>query len=184
MQIEEYKTEYLNLNEFIEFYKIDMILNNELIKTGAFELQDLERHIKEEQEDLLQEIKEDIQDGTNYTSYYIDDDDRQELEELLKADELDDLEDLPEYINQALYDKAYENIAYQEIYQYFIISENDLYLFEKYTNYPVYYNEELDIYLIGITHYGMSWSFIFTEAPRPEFMKIKKYDEILSARKV
>ena len=73
-----------------------------------------------------------------------------------------------------------ENLLSEEIYQYFIISESDLYSIEKYLNYPIYYSDELDIYLLGITHYGMSWSFFFTDAPRPQHMKVKKYDEILS----
>lgn len=103
MQIEMYKTDKLNLNEFIRYYNLSMILNNELEWNG-------------------------------------------------------------------------------EIYQYFIIPESEVYYWEKYTSYPILYDDSTDIYLLGITHYGMSWSFFFTDADRPEYMKIKKYDEILKAR--
>ena len=52
---------------------------------------------------------------------------------------------------------------------------------EKYLpTYEIFYSDELDLYLLGVGHWGTSWSFFFTEAPRPEHMRIKKYDEILS----
>lgn len=45
-----------------------------------------------------------------------------------------------------------------EIYQQFIISERDAERLAEYTNEIVYFNEELDLYLLCVTHYGTMWS--------------------------
>ena len=49
-----------------------------------------------------------------------------------------------------------------DIFQYYIIKENDKEFFEKYTNYPIFYCNELDLYLIGITHYNISFELVLT----------------------
>lgn len=47
--------------------------------------------------------------------------------------------------------------SYEEIYQYFIISERDAERLAEYTNEIVFYNDDLDIYILGVTHYGTAW---------------------------
>ena len=49
-----------------------------------------------------------------------------------------------------------------DIYQYFIVSNNGAKLIEEYTNDPLFYNEELDMYVWGVTHCGTSWSYVLT----------------------
>ena len=51
----------------------------------------------------------------------------------------------------------------QEIYQYYIISESGYWMLENFTDEPVYYHEELDMYLWGITHFGTSWDYVLTD---------------------
>lgn len=51
----------------------------------------------------------------------------------------------------------------QEIYQYYIISEAGYWMLENFTEEPVYYHEELDMYLWGITHFGTSWDYVLTD---------------------
>lgn len=55
-----------------------------------------------------------------------------------------------------------ENSYYQDIYQYYIISDNGADLLKRYTDEIVFYNSELDMYIWGITHYGTSWSYVLT----------------------
>lgn len=50
----------------------------------------------------------------------------------------------------------YEEIC-KEFYQYFIISESDAERLATYTNEVIFYSESLDIYLLGVTHYGTPW---------------------------
>ena len=50
-----------------------------------------------------------------------------------------------------------------EIFQYLITDERGAEILQEYTNEIVYYNEELDMYLWGITHYGTCWDYVMTD---------------------
>ena len=52
---------------------------------------------------------------------------------------------------------------YQEVYQYYIITESGYRFLEDFTDELVYYHEELDMYLWGITHFGTSWDYVLTD---------------------
>ena len=49
-----------------------------------------------------------------------------------------------------------------DIYQEYIISENGADYLKRKTNEIVYYNERLDMYLWGITHFGTAWDGVYT----------------------
>ncbi len=49
-----------------------------------------------------------------------------------------------------------------EIYQDYIISEYGYKFLEEHTDEIVFYNERLDIYVWGITHFGTSWDYVLT----------------------
>ena len=63
--------------------------------------------------------------------------------EILNLDELEDLEGL-------------------EIFQYYIVKYNDLDLI-KLLNEPILYNHELDLYILGVTHWGTGWDYVLTD---------------------
>ena len=50
-----------------------------------------------------------------------------------------------------------------EIFQFYIVSDQGARLIEEYTNDPLFYNEELDLYVWGVTHYGTSWDYVLTD---------------------
>ena len=50
-----------------------------------------------------------------------------------------------------------------EIFQYYIISDSGAQILEDWTNAIVFYNEELDMYDWGVTHYGTAWSYVLTD---------------------
>lgn len=52
-----------------------------------------------------------------------------------------------------------------EIYQYFIISYSGKQILEENTNEIIFYNEELDLYVWGITHWGTAWDYVLTSIP-------------------
>lgn len=52
---------------------------------------------------------------------------------------------------------------YYEIYQYYIISEAGYRFLEDYTDEIVYYNEQLDMYVWAVTHFGTSWDYVLTD---------------------
>lgn len=49
------------------------------------------------------------------------------------------------------------------IFQDYIISENGYEFLAEYTDEIVFYNEKLDVYIWGITHYGTSWDYVLTD---------------------
>ena len=48
-----------------------------------------------------------------------------------------------------------------EVFQWFIVSDNAKDLLEE-ANQLVLYSEKLDCYIWGVTHWGTSWSMVFT----------------------
>ena len=56
-----------------------------------------------------------------------------------------------------------EDGNFYEIYQYYIITAGGARFLEEYTDEIVYYNEDLDMYLWGITHFGTSWDYVLTD---------------------
>lgn len=64
-------------------------------------------------------------------------------------------------VNGSEYDE--ETDSYYEIFQYYIISSKGYQILSDYTDEIVYYNEELDMYVWGITHYGTSWDYVMTD---------------------
>ena len=60
-------------------------------------------------------------------------------------------------------DDDYGEYEYEEIYQYYIISESGYEILSRLTDEIVYYNDALDVYLWGITHFGTSWDYVLTD---------------------
>lgn len=61
----------------------------------------------------------------------------------------------------------WDNISesYAEIYQYYIISEPGYRILSELTDEIIFYNETLDIYIWGVTHWGTSWDYVLTDIP-------------------
>lgn len=68
-----------------------------------------------------------------------------------------------ELVNGSDYDE--ENDEYAEIYQWFIVSDSGAQMIQEYTDEILYYHEDLDIYLWGVTHYGTSWDYVLMDIP-------------------
>lgn len=49
-----------------------------------------------------------------------------------------------------------------EVFQWFIVDDRGARLLQQETNEIVYYNETLDMYLWGVSHYGTSWDYVLT----------------------
>lgn len=50
-----------------------------------------------------------------------------------------------------------------DIYQYFIIDESDAERLAENTNEIIYYCKDLELYVLGVTHFGSSWSIVPTD---------------------
>ena len=79
-------------------------------------------------------------------------------------------EDYWELVNGEMY---YDDDEYYEIYQYYIISEYGYQFLADHTDEIVFYNERLDVYIWGITHFGTSWDYVLTDVKLVECNEIK-----------
>lgn len=50
-----------------------------------------------------------------------------------------------------------------EFFQFFIISETGAEILQSYTDETVWYNEEYNLYVWGIAHYGTAWDYVLTD---------------------
>lgn len=72
------------------------------------------------------------------------------------------MEKLQDEINEL--EEEAENSYNTEIYQYYIVSSRGAEILKK-INEIVFYNEELDMYVWGVTHFGTSWDYVLTDIP-------------------
>ena len=72
---------------------------------------------------------------------------------------IEDYEEL-ELLSGCEYDESTEE--YEDIYQYYII-DDDLAKRLQDINEIVYYHNRLDIYILGVTHFGTSWNYVLTD---------------------
>jgi polyhydroxyalkanoate synthesis regulator phasin len=108
---------------------------------NSLEIEELNNKIAELEFDIetLEESSEDFNE--------------EKIEEL--RNEIDELEDeVSELENEQNYPA--------EIFQYFIVDDNGARILSE-CDEIVFYNEELDMYLWGVTHWGTSWDYVLTD---------------------
>lgn len=167
-------SDYAKENGFLDYATLakafDSVLNNDIIKnTSDIGYWDIENGSEEYYED---------NDGNRYTY----DEKEERIEELeTKIREYEDtinevMERDEDYEENHVYIAMNENISrikeeiealedahYEEIFQYFIISDNGAEILKDYTDEIVFYNEALDMYVWGVTHWGTSWNYVLTD---------------------
>lgn len=95
---------------------------------------------------------------------------QEELENLLEDDEnnkkaaakLEQIENEIDEINEQIEELENEQDNDPEVFQWFIVDDWGARLLQQETDEIVYYNETLDMYLWGVTHYGTSWDYVLT----------------------
>ena len=85
------------------------------------------------------------------------------IEELEDEDEIEELQDKIEELEDEIQELEDEQDNQQDIYQWYIISYGGYKILEDFTNEIVFYHEELDMYLWGVTHWGTGWSHVLTD---------------------
>lgn len=86
---------------------------------------------------------------------------KKEIEENKK--EIADLKEEIAEVEEEIKELEEEDNSNAEIFQWYIISGNGATILEDYTNEIIYYNNELDLYLWGVTHFGTSWDYVLTD---------------------
>lgn len=85
-----------------------------------------------------------------------------ELEEKYENSPSQIIENEINEINEQIEELESEQCDDSEVFQWFIISDWGARLLQQETSEIVYYNETLDMYIWGVTHYGTSWSYVLT----------------------
>lgn len=149
-------SDYAKENGYLDYSTLakafDAVMNNNIMETttdigyyweqeneiidNSDKIEELENQI-EELEDKMYEFDEDSND---YKAF------EEEIEKIRTR-----IEELEEEANQG------------EIFQYFIISDNGAEILKNWTNEIVFYNEELDMHVWGVTHCGTSWDYVLTD---------------------
>ena len=73
-----------------------------------------------------------------------------------------EMEELQDKINEL--EEEQKNSYNTEIFQYFIVSSQGAEILKE-CGEIVFYNEELDMYVWGVTHWGTYWDYVLTDIP-------------------
>lgn len=141
-------SEYGQKNGYVDYGTLakafDAVLNNDIIQKtyeiGYWEQESGFIDNTEEIEEIRTLIEELMEEDAEGHSYQIE-----ELTEKIEA-----LEEEQE--------ESYNT----ECYQYYIVDDRGAEILKE-INEIVFYNDELDMYVWGVTHFGTSWSYVLTD---------------------
>ena len=156
-------SEYGQKNGYVDYGTLaktfDAVLNNEIIQK-TYEIGYWEQesgHVDHTEE--IEELQEEIDSIMYDVNEMIDADESfEDSEEHLAM--VSKMEELQEQIDEL--EEEQENSYNEECYQYYIVSDNGAEILKE-INEIVFYNEELDMYVWGVTHYGTAWSYVLTD---------------------
>lgn len=149
-------SEYGLKNGYLDYATLakafDAVLNNDIMnKTYDIGYWDQESGFIdnsdaiEELQDQIEELEDQITDDTTPEH---DEEITAKIEEL--QDQIEELEN--------------EQDELPEVFQWYIVSDKGARILEE-INEIVYYNEALDMYIWGVTHWGTSWDYVITDVP-------------------
>ena len=145
---------YLDYATFVKAF--NAVLNNNIMqKTYEIGYWEQENGFIDNSEEIKELIEREEELGSILSDMV--DEDKEDTEEYQKIEE--------EYNNvvEKIEELQEEEENQQEIFQYFIVSDNGAEIIKRYTNDPLFCNEELDMYVWGITHYGTAWAYVLTD---------------------
>ena len=90
-------------------------------------------------------------------------DDMELNEGLLTPNEYKEIENQIDEMNERINELQSQQDYPPEVFQWFIVDDNGANIIKEYTDDPLYYNETLDMYLWGVTHFGTAWSMVLTD---------------------
>jgi hypothetical protein len=86
----------------------------------------------------------------------------QEMDAEYNAGVIEDLENKIDVLQDEINDLEYAQDELPEVFQWYIVDDNGADICKEF-NEIVYYNETLDIYLWGVTHWGTAWDYVLTD---------------------
>lgn len=146
----------------------DAVLNNEIMQKtwnvgyweqvsgfadNSEEIEELEEKL-EEMEEKLEEMEEENKADFEKNNH--------ELENIALAIDMEILKKEIEEAREQIAELEQEQDYQPEVYQWYIVSDGGAQILEEFGE-ILYYNEELDMYLWGVTHYGTAWAYVLTD---------------------
>ena len=157
-EISEYGQEHGYVDYRTLAKAFDAVLNNDIIQktydVGYWEQESGFVDNTEEIEELQEQIDELVE----------------QIEELMLEDadenreQIETLGEKKEALQRQMeeLEEEQENSYNEECFQYYIVSDNGAEILKE-INEIVFYNEELDMYVWGVTHWGTSWDYVLTD---------------------
>ena len=157
-EISEYGQEHGYVDYATLSKAFDSVLNNDIMQktwdvvgyweqeSGMVDNAEEIEELQEQIDNIMYDIEEMIEANESF------EDSEKHIEMLNKIKELqEEIEELEE-----------EQDSMEEIFQYYIIDDNGARILKE-INEIVFYNEELDMYVWGVTHWGTSWDYVLTD---------------------
>lgn len=150
-------SEYGQKNGYVDYATLakafDAVLNNNIIQ-NTYEIGwwEQESGMVDNSEEI-EELREKIEELEEQLERF-----EQENQELLYDSVKNEIEELEEQIEEL----EEEQDCMDDIFQYYIVDDNGARILKE-INEIVFYNDALDMYVWGVTHYGTSWSYVLTD---------------------
>lgn len=155
-------SEYGQKNGYVDYRTLakafDAVLNNDIMaKTYDIGYWDMISGYTDNSEEI-EEIREQIEEIESKIE------ELEELEEIRReaSEEIERLEDVKTDLESKIEELEEEQDNPGEVFQWYIVSDNGADILQE-AGEIVYYNETLDMYLWGVTHYGTSWDYVLTD---------------------
>lgn len=150
-------SEYGQQNGYVDYATLakafDAVLNNNIIQ-NTYEIGwwEQESGMVDNSEEI-EELREKIEELEEQLERF-----EQENQELLYDSVKNEIEELEEQIEEL----EEEQDCMDDIFQYYIVDDNGARILKE-INEIVFYNDALDMYVWGVTHFGTSWSYVLTD---------------------
>lgn len=150
-------SEYGQKNGYVDYATLakafDAVLNNNIIQ-NTYEIGwwEQESGMVDNSEEI-EELREKIEELEEQLERF-----EQENQELLYDSVKNEIEELEEQIEEL----EEEQDCMDDIFQYYIVDDNGARILKE-INEIVFYNDALDMYVWGVTHFGTSWSYVLTD---------------------
>ena len=155
-------SEYGQKNGYVDYRTLakafDAVLNNDIMtKTYDIGYWDMVSGYTDNSEEI-EKIREQIEEIESKIE------ELEELEEIRReaSEEIERLEDVKTDLESKIEELEEEQDNPGEVFQWYIVSDNGADILQE-AGEIVYYNETLDMYLWGVTHYGTSWDYVLTD---------------------
>ena len=155
-KISDYGLEHHRVDFATLAKSFDAVLNNNIIGATGWEYWEQENGLIDNREEI-EELEEETEKLRDILSDYEDG-----LTEL-DAEEVKETRERLEEIENEIEELENEQDYPPEIFQYFIIDSRGAEILEDYTDEIVFYNNDLDMYVWGVTHWGTSWDYVLTD---------------------